>query len=221
MQRLNLSNFHMFVQQNSRILLWASWSASFNAGVAKHFSNRAGPPIALAHLQPEVGSDWFAGEVRRGLKRSHEWHDSSYYLILDGRFVDHHRGVSNDQPAVVLGYALGALLAGNPQLASETIEQRNATVVIAHFEARLSKRQRGQVPKSTTSPPDPYEVLGVGRNATPAEIDDAYRRKISQNHPDLVARAGPEIQAFAAARTVELNIAREQLRAAPTQVPRG
>lgn len=31
---------------------------------------------------------------------------------------------------------------------------------------------------------DPYEVLGVGRDATAAEIKSAYRKLSKTNHPD-------------------------------------
>ncbi|MFQ3586681.1 MAG: DnaJ domain-containing protein, partial [Fimbriimonadaceae bacterium] len=32
---------------------------------------------------------------------------------------------------------------------------------------------------------DPYEVLGVGRDATPDEIKSAFRRLARQYHPDV------------------------------------
>lgn len=35
-----------------------------------------------------------------------------------------------------------------------------------------------------TPEPDPYAVLGVGRDATQDEINSAYRRLVRQHHPD-------------------------------------
>jgi curved DNA-binding protein CbpA len=32
---------------------------------------------------------------------------------------------------------------------------------------------------------DPYEVLGVGRDADPATITEAYRRLVREHHPDI------------------------------------
>jgi len=46
---------------------------------------------------------------------------------------------------------------------------------------------------------DAYEVLGVGSGATDAEVTKAYRRLMSQNHPDkLVAQGLPESMVVAA-----------------------
>jgi curved DNA-binding protein CbpA len=33
-------------------------------------------------------------------------------------------------------------------------------------------------------PRDPYRVLGLGPNATPEQLHDAYRRLVKQHHPD-------------------------------------
>jgi DnaJ like chaperone protein len=56
---------------------------------------------------------------------------------------------------------------------------------------------------------DAYAALGVAADATPAEIKRAYRKLISQNHPDkLAARGLPEsMRAVAEERSREINAA--------------
>jgi DnaJ like chaperone protein len=59
----------------------------------------------------------------------------------------------------------------------------------------------------TTSQPhiDPYAVLGISRGATSAEIKKAYRRLMSQNHPDkLVAQGLPPEMIKAATEKTQL-----------------
>lgn len=56
-----------------------------------------------------------------------------------------------------------------------------------------------------------YDVLGVGPMATADEIKQAFRRQISQYHPDKVQHLGPEIQAVAAERTWEITNAYHHL----------
>ena len=56
---------------------------------------------------------------------------------------------------------------------------------------------------------DPWEMLGIDRDATRADIKKAYRTKLAGLHPDKVARMDPEIQDLARTRTVELREAYE------------
>jgi len=56
---------------------------------------------------------------------------------------------------------------------------------------------------------DPWEMLGIDRAATIADIKKAYRTKLAGLHPDKVARMDPEIQELARTRTVELREAYE------------
>jgi DnaJ like chaperone protein len=55
------------------------------------------------------------------------------------------------------------------------------------YQYRHSARSRGS---SQVSVRDAYAVLGESRSATDKEIEKAYRRGISQNHPDKLAAKG-------------------------------
>jgi hypothetical protein len=53
-------------------------------------------------------------------------------------------------------------------------------------------------------------VLGVPATASKAEISAAYKRRISEYHPDKVMQMGPEIRALAEQRSKEINLAYEE-----------
>jgi DnaJ like chaperone protein len=50
-------------------------------------------------------------------------------------------------------------------------------------------------------------VLGVARSATHAEVAAAYRARISEYHPDKVAKMGAEIRAVAERKSKQINVA--------------
>ncbi len=56
-----------------------------------------------------------------------------------------------------------------------------------------------------------FEVLDVPEDATLEEIEQAYRKKISDYHPDKVANAAPELKALAEQRAREINAAYDEL----------
>lgn len=58
---------------------------------------------------------------------------------------------------------------------------------------------------------DPYAVLGISEWASQDEVEAAYRRKISDYHPDKVANAADEIKALAEVRAREINAAYEAI----------
>lgn len=74
-----------------------------------------------------------------------------------------------------------------------------------------SNRQGRQEEKSETRPKDPYQVLGVNRNATREEIQSAYREKVKQYHPDRVSQLGEELQEMANQKFVEIKEAYDKL----------
>ena len=59
---------------------------------------------------------------------------------------------------------------------------------------------------------DPYAVLGLTSDASDAEIDQAYRRLISQYHPDKLAGAAPDLRRQAEAKAGEINGAYDRIR---------
>lgn len=60
---------------------------------------------------------------------------------------------------------------------------------------------------------DPYRTLGVTEEASDAEIDLAYRRLITQYHPDKLAGAADELRRQAEAKARELNGAYDRIQA--------
>lgn len=59
---------------------------------------------------------------------------------------------------------------------------------------------------------DPYAALGLTREASDAEVDQAYRRLIAQYHPDRVVNAAPELRAQAESRAREINRAYDRIK---------
>ena len=70
------------------------------------------------------------------------------------------------------------------------------------------REDRPQRPAPQTAMPW-YVVLDVDRSASRADITAAYRSRISQYHPDKVARMGAEIRALAEKKSAEINAAYE------------
>ncbi len=59
---------------------------------------------------------------------------------------------------------------------------------------------------------DPYATLGVSASDSDDTVEAAYRRLMSEFHPDRVASAGPEIRELAERRTREANAAWDEIK---------
>ena len=59
---------------------------------------------------------------------------------------------------------------------------------------------------------NPYAVLGLTSDASEAEIDRAYRRLISQYHPDKLAGAAVELRRQAEAKARDINGAYDRIK---------
>lgn len=59
---------------------------------------------------------------------------------------------------------------------------------------------------------NPYRVFNLTSDASDAEVDQAYRKLISQYHPDRYHDAAPELRDQAEAKARELNTAYDRIK---------
>ena len=69
-----------------------------------------------------------------------------------------------------------------------------------------------QAPSGRPSEMDPYAVLDVQRSASDHEIKLAYRKLMSQNHPDKLGDVPQELKRRAEQRATEINAAYERIK---------
>ena len=86
-------------------------------------------------------------------------------------------------------------------------------LVIGHLydSGAFSGKRKSDVPPSGNAE-NPYAVLDVDESADMEAIDAAYRRRMSEYHPDKVANAAPEIKELAERRARDINAAYEEIR---------
>jgi DnaJ like chaperone protein len=78
--------------------------------------------------------------------------------------------------------------------------------------AQDDHRQAGREAPRSSSGKDAYAVLGITRDANEREIKRAYRKLISQHHPDKLGDVPAELKRRAEERAREINAAYERIR---------
>ncbi len=58
---------------------------------------------------------------------------------------------------------------------------------------------------------DAYQVLGISKNATDAEVKAAYRKMALRHHPDRVSTLGEDVKKAAEKKFQEINAAKERI----------
>ncbi|MEO7251549.1 MAG: DnaJ domain-containing protein [Arenimonas sp.] len=76
----------------------------------------------------------------------------------------------------------------------------------------FSARPASPAPPDVPTAVDPYALLGIGATASDDEVEQAYRRRMSDYHPDRVANAADEIRDLAGVRAQETNAAYEEIK---------
>lgn len=67
-------------------------------------------------------------------------------------------------------------------------------------------------PQRRPSEVDPYAVLGITRDAGESEVKRAYRKLMSQHHPDKLGDVPDEVKRRSEARSIEINAAYERIK---------
>lgn len=67
-------------------------------------------------------------------------------------------------------------------------------------------------PQRNTSGPDPYTVLGISRSVDDRAVKRAYRKLISEHHPDRLGDLPEDMRKRAEARASEINAAYERIK---------
>lgn len=84
------------------------------------------------------------------------------------------------------------------------------------FDAEQSYQRYYQQPRANSAGhlDDAYQILNIGRDASDAEIKKAYRRMLSQNHPDKLMAQGlpPKMIKIANERTQKIKSAYEAIK---------
>lgn len=68
-------------------------------------------------------------------------------------------------------------------------------------------------PQRSTQGPDPYAILGIQRDADDRAIKRAYRKLISEHHPDRLGDLPDDMRRRAESRASEINAAYERIKA--------
>ncbi|MFC4765784.1 co-chaperone DjlA [Dyella koreensis] len=68
-------------------------------------------------------------------------------------------------------------------------------------------------PQRNASGPDPYTVLGISRSVDDRAVKRAYRKLISEHHPDRLGDLPEDMRKRAEARASEINAAYERIKA--------
>jgi hypothetical protein len=201
---LDRKSFYEFLTAHRCAVLHASVIDVLNPFIVRHFRHAHGGQVGIASVNL-LGADWFREEVERTLNRTPTLLEDGYYLAVDGRLTSYQTG----RDAEAYGAALKAFFSSRSP--ADTLNERNARSVIAAFDALISRALDARRP-SLAPARDPHAVLGITPTATAEEIDDAYRQRIREYHPDRVATMAQEIRELATQRTAEINAAYAELR---------
>lgn len=80
------------------------------------------------------------------------------------------------------------------------------------FDAGWFRAARPPRPPAGPAPEDDYRILGIGEDSSDEELDRAWRKLMSQYHPDRVAGAADEFRVIAERRSREINAAYDRVR---------
>ncbi|PCH85642.1 MAG: co-chaperone DjlA [Piscirickettsiaceae bacterium] len=138
------------------------------------------------------------GEFKQACQRHKNLVRMFIEVQLQAAYAD---GTLDDSEDRMLMHICGRL--GIPQFAYEQLKRMLG-----------ASQRRGTHQQSKTTPEEAYAILGVEGSATDAEVKKAYRRLLSQHHPDkLVSKGLPdEMMKIAKEKTQQITEAYDTIR---------
>lgn len=217
-RRLVQSTFDQFKNGSplAIVRVFRGKGSRFLQPIAEHFVAEY-PGLACAELDIAliVYPDWAERHIGP-MRLSLSW-PIGYHLFANGEHIAYHSGERADEGEQLwseLGVQLVPALLFNSNAGIKVIEDKKqreqATAVVIAFERVLAERAS----KSSSSPEarDPWAILGVDPSASDQELVEAHRGLVSQYHPDIVARAGPEIRELANTKLTQINCAWDEIK---------
>jgi preprotein translocase subunit Sec63 len=78
-------------------------------------------------------------------------------------------------------------------------------LALAHTLARWIRHWSAEAKlEEANTLPDPHQILGINKNASNDDVRLAYRKKLSEYHPDKTQHLGVELQSLAKKKTEEI-----------------
>ena len=216
-QRLIQADFDEFTTANplAIVRVFRGKGTPFLEPVAQHFmAEYPGLVSAEIDINPIVYSGWAERHLGRR-PPSLDW-PIGYHLFADAKCIAYHPGerpLGERMDWGEFGVQLASIARGT-NAGLDAIDRKQhaakAKLVIDAFEKALSERTPN--PPSSEQLNDPWKILGVDPSASDQELVDAHRGLVSQYHPDIVARAGPEIRELANTRLTQINGAWDEIK---------
>ena len=147
---------------------------------------------------PEFNLDAELDEFKQACQRQKNLIRMFIEVQLQAAYAD---GELDDAEDQILAHICGRL--GIPQFAYEQLKRMLG-----------ASQRRGAHQQSRSTPEEAYAILGVSESASDAEVKKAYRRLISQHHPDkLVSKGLPdEMMKIAKEKTQQITEAYDTIR---------
>lgn len=123
---------------------------------------------------------------------------------VDGQ-IDHAEQHLIEQICQLIGYPLAMLHA--------MLKMRGSNYYQNQGQQQGQRRSRSQ-PRASAASSNPYQVLGVDKSADRQEIRRAYKKLMSQHHPDKLVSKGlpPEMMKVAEEKAKSIQLAWEQVK---------
>ncbi len=213
-QHLVQASFDQFKNDSplAIVLVFRVKRTRFLQPVAEHFvAEYPGTACGEIDLSPIVFPSWAERHIGPREQPWLTW-PVGYHLFANGEPIAYHTGErpnEGEQVLAELGVQLIPALLFDSNAGMKAIEDKKqreqATAVILEFEKVLGERASTSAPSNAQAKVDPWAVLGVDPSVGDEELVQAYRHLVSEYHPDLVARAAPEIRELANTRLTEIN----------------